>query len=247
MMIVKKNLIIAVLATFCVTFALFSVIPTRSLVTKEYDPMADLTGPDGVPDGTINMRDIGYVCSLFGTSGTPINWSQLLLLQSRVDSLNESVIDLQTKIESLERQMPKKGYISVSPASFVPERAGTAVADYVRSIAYFSGTNYNGQGFYAQVQLPHGAMITNFTAFVYFGSSYDLHVMLYRNNFNDTYDRMAYICSGGSGFVTLNDDSIDYAAIDNTLHSYLVYVIFTNPTISADLRLYRVVIEYEYP
>ena len=66
-MIMKKNLIVAVLATFCVTFALFSVRPTRS-ANDPYDPWADLND-----DGVINMRDIGYECSMFGTTGIPMN------------------------------------------------------------------------------------------------------------------------------------------------------------------------------
>jgi hypothetical protein len=67
-----KNTVIVALVTFCLTATLFSIVPTWS--TQVYDPWADVSGPTlGVPDGKINMRDIAYEVSLFGTSGTPID------------------------------------------------------------------------------------------------------------------------------------------------------------------------------
>jgi hypothetical protein len=60
----KRDLIIAVLATFCLTATLFLILPVRS--TGTYDPWADFNGK-----GKINMLDVGYVASLFGTKGDP--------------------------------------------------------------------------------------------------------------------------------------------------------------------------------
>ena len=108
-MVIKKDLVIAVLATFCLTSALFSIIPTRSSPAKEYNPIADLTGPEGIPDGIINMRDIGYICNLFGAKGTPVNWTKLFEdvdeLQSKVNSLNASLVELQSRIAELETEL----------------------------------------------------------------------------------------------------------------------------------------------
>jgi hypothetical protein len=64
-MITKKHLLVAVLITFCLTFVLFSVTPTRS-ANNPYDPWLDTND-----DGTINMRDIGAVVSAFGGTGDP--------------------------------------------------------------------------------------------------------------------------------------------------------------------------------
>jgi hypothetical protein len=66
----KKDTIIAVLATFCLTATLFMVSSSLG-----YDPWADIN-----EDGRIDMRDIAYEASLFGSSGDPtknvtvMNW-----------------------------------------------------------------------------------------------------------------------------------------------------------------------------
>ncbi len=77
---IKKDLIIVVLVSFCLVSALLMILPTRSSPSShEYDPWADITGPvEGVPDGTINMRDIGYLCDRFSTSGDPITRAAIL-------------------------------------------------------------------------------------------------------------------------------------------------------------------------
>lgn len=67
-MVTKKDLLIVVLATFCLTSTLFMILPSRSGIP--YDPWADVSGPtQGTEDGTINMRDISYLIQMFGTSG----------------------------------------------------------------------------------------------------------------------------------------------------------------------------------
>lgn len=63
----KRDLIIAVLATFCLTATLFMILPTESSpAAAEYDPWADMND-----DGTINILDISNVAVGFGTSGDP--------------------------------------------------------------------------------------------------------------------------------------------------------------------------------
>jgi len=96
-MVIKKDLIIAVLATFCLTATLFSIIPTKSSPDSgEYDPWVDITD-----DGKIDGKDIALVSKLFGTLGTPINKTALLLeLQARIDNLNASLLDLEAYLET---------------------------------------------------------------------------------------------------------------------------------------------------
>jgi hypothetical protein len=63
----KKDLIIVVLATFCLTVTLFLAIPTRSQSPSgTYDPLVDLNH-----DGQINILDAITLGNHFLTSGDP--------------------------------------------------------------------------------------------------------------------------------------------------------------------------------
>jgi len=64
----KKDLFVAVLATFCLTATLFLMMPTRSQSPLgTYDPWVDLNG-----DESIDIYDAIILAGHFGTSGTPI-------------------------------------------------------------------------------------------------------------------------------------------------------------------------------
>lgn len=82
----KKYAIMAVLASFFLTAALFIAIPTRSSPgLGEYNPWADING-----DGTVNILDAITLANSFGTSGTPINKTETLAdLQLRLDRIEQ--------------------------------------------------------------------------------------------------------------------------------------------------------------
>jgi hypothetical protein len=66
----KKYLIIAVLATFCLTATLFMIMPTKSQ-SGSYDPWTDING-----DGKIDMADISMAIEGFMSTGDatkPVN------------------------------------------------------------------------------------------------------------------------------------------------------------------------------
>ena len=93
----KKDMIVAVLATFCFTATLFMIIPTNSMSTTgtgEYDPWLDTND-----DGEIDIYDIVAMCNIYGTKGTPINKTELLL-------------DLLERVEALENQSLPEGFIT---------------------------------------------------------------------------------------------------------------------------------------
>lgn len=60
-MATKKDVVIAILATFCLTSTLFMILPTRS---QEYDPWADLN-----EDGIVDIFDVVGVTSIYETTG----------------------------------------------------------------------------------------------------------------------------------------------------------------------------------
>jgi hypothetical protein len=64
--LIKKELIVAVLLTFCLSAVLFQILPIGSQGAGDYDPWADIND-----DGNIDMYDIGYTARAFGTSGNP--------------------------------------------------------------------------------------------------------------------------------------------------------------------------------
>lgn len=72
----KKYTIVAILAVLGLTTAI--LIPgSSSPSTAEYDPWADMND-----DGQIDIYDVAYVASEFGTTGTPINKTALLLARA---------------------------------------------------------------------------------------------------------------------------------------------------------------------
>lgn len=77
---IKKDLIIAILAIVCLTAMIFLIIPIRSQTVGQYDPWLDING-----DGKIDGRDIVPLARAFETSGDPTrdvnvtNWPSQLI------------------------------------------------------------------------------------------------------------------------------------------------------------------------
>jgi len=69
-MVTKRDLVIAVLCTFCLTSALLTILPSGSNYktsgSGEYDPWVDLDG-----DGVIDSTDSGMLGAAWGTYGDP--------------------------------------------------------------------------------------------------------------------------------------------------------------------------------
>ena len=63
----RKDLIIAVLATFCLTSMMFAALPSSSQTRPEYDPWIDSNN-----DGIIDIFDAIKLAAVFGTSGQPL-------------------------------------------------------------------------------------------------------------------------------------------------------------------------------
>jgi len=94
----KRDLIIVVLATFCLTASIFMVVPTRSNPTGlgEYDPWVDNN-----EDGAIDIFDAIGLAGIYGTSGDPtksvnvMNWLAPQLVNCSSLRLLFPALDLQ--------------------------------------------------------------------------------------------------------------------------------------------------------
>jgi hypothetical protein len=240
-----KVLGIALVSLFLCT--LFLGIATSGNGTNGYDPWVDLND-----DGNIDYNDLYTFARAYGSSGTPINKTALLLeLLSRIDSLNASLIALESRVEALEARIPKKGSIFIAPAAFTPEDSSSS---YGKNYVVLHGDG----GFNAQLQLPSGVIIKNMTCYLTdMVNDGEVTVMLLGMNFSEygTYGHgfaltvpLGMVETGWidkPGGVILYDDTIADNKIDNQYCTYTIEVYFTYDT--PFLAMGGIRIDYEYP
>lgn len=201
---IRKEVMI-VLITFCLTATLFSIIPVGSQGVREYDPWYDIND-----DGKIDLKDYFGVGLKYGTSGTPINKTALLL-------------ELQSRVNALEGRYPTGwGVILIPPVDFTPGASGT-IYSVSWDMAYCSPT------LYAYLQLPNGINITRMVAKIYDGKTggfSTINLRLYRYApIDHTLQEMGLIGSsdpGAPGYVVISDYTIAYSVIDNNNYAYFL-------------------------
>ena len=152
------------------------------------------------------------------------------------------LLGLEDRVAALETRIPKKGYISVPPAAFVPVDSNWRVltTNYLANYETFIVTCFGS------VQLPQGATVTNIT--VYWRDIGTQAVMTRLRRYNLTgFTEMAYIESTGDfGFGSSYDDTIDSETIDNSKYYYYMDVGIPTSVTHLDYQYYYAVIEYEY-
>ena len=141
-MTTKKDMLMAILVTFCLTSTLFMIVPINSQTeTPEYDPWVDLND-----DGTIDIFDIVKVAVAFGAEGTPINKTALLLeLEARIDALNATVMALEgtRHYAGSEQQITTGNQITITfPIGMFTEPPHLSVIVYVMTGAHTGKTCY---------------------------------------------------------------------------------------------------------
>jgi len=166
-------------------------------------------------DGIIDIVDIVSLAIRFGEEGTPINKTELLLeLQDRIDSLNLT----------LETRVPQKGNISVSATEFTPQSQEHNYTKWINALVNVNTNEYTS--FYADVQLPHGATLTNVTFYWYdYGTDFIMCGLARCNEFHTQYIARADSPSTeapGNSFSY--DDILNYATVDNNNYAYVLHV-----------------------
>jgi S1-C subfamily serine protease len=145
----KKHLAIAALAIFCVAAALLMIFPSQSLSQgNKYDPLLDVND-----DGAINILDLSKLARAFGTSGTPINKTALLLGENvtfDLSALYETVKD------SVVMVVGETASGTVQGSGFVYNYSGTMVVLTNNHVVYgttsLSVTFSDGDGYGATVR-----------------------------------------------------------------------------------------------
>jgi uncharacterized coiled-coil protein SlyX len=105
-MMIRKDLVVTILAAFCLAMIMFTVIPVGSYGT--YDPWLDYND-----DGKIDAKDISLPCLNYASTGTPINKTELLYnvnatfteLLSRIDSLNSTITLLNATVTTMNASL----------------------------------------------------------------------------------------------------------------------------------------------
>lgn len=141
--------------------------------------------------------------------------------------------------------VPQKGNISISPFAFVPW-----LPDDKASFSDFDGIQNLGVNVlicWADIQLPHGAKITNVTCYFYDVGNEQVGINLKRAN-QINRDILAIATSpitGGPGNGNVSASSISHAIVDN--NNYYYYLVVGIPPSEFYYKFYFALIEYEYP
>jgi hypothetical protein len=133
----------------------------------------------------------------------------------------------------------KTGYFTVPAAAFIAEDDTISYHNYASWLT--------GRGaFCAPVYLPNEATVTKLIFFYSdLSSGYNAELGLFRYPFGATEELMSYVeTSGNTGNGYIEDNTIDYADIDNYRNSYFLW--FDNPANIYDIYFLSVIIEYTY-
>ncbi len=136
-------------------------------------------------------------------------------------------------------------YISVPASAFWSNSDNAWIGGYLEN----RGTS-SSVSFYGSVQLPHGVTIKNVTFYWYdVDASSDITLYMCRLAPNDTtlYAMASGTSSGSAGYGSTSDTSIAYSSIDNSVYSYIFYIIIPATTPISNLRYLHGTIGFAYP
>ena len=150
-----------------------------------------------------------------------------------------------THIEGDLDWKPVVSYVSIPAAAFRPYQNGYTFTNDGRTLTPGDASSSN---YLAEVQLPHGATISNFTFYWTDGATNNGAASLYRIDLtgNETIMAIANTSGGGPGSGTTSsssDGSIIHPTIDNSQYSYYVWL---DLPLDADgaVEIHGIVIEY---
>lgn len=179
-------------------------------------------------EGTVDWTQSGTGVGVYGSGGFYGNAGvfenattgnpTVIIQNSGGGSSPALVVTGTTHIEGGLTWKPVTSYVSIPAAAFRPYLDGYAFTNSGHTLTPADASSLN---YLAEVQLPHGATITNFTFYWTDGASVDGAASLYRINLNGTESFMASASTigGGPGSSTTASSSagsISYATVDNS-------------------------------
>ncbi len=177
----------------------------------------------GVTDVSITTKD----ASVLGTLGVGGNAS----FQGNVNISGTVTLPTTTR------------YYSIPAVSFIPASNVATYNLYMYGNAVYpsSGSAY----FYAQVNLPHGATITQFQPVLYDNAGSDITFRLVSVNNSGVHSVITTVTSSGSSIVyrSISPGALS-VTVDNQNYAYLVYASWSTPAAPSDIRISKVNIAY---
>jgi len=139
------------------------------------------------------------------------------------------------------------GYVSIPASAFISANPQSDLVQISTSLLNLDDTR--NLGFYGAVQLPHGVTVTNVTFYWHDANAgLDFDCALWRIRGDGSIDDMTYATSSGSaGAGSTVDTTIDFAEIDNSQYTYLLYVVIPANSPTNSLRFRFVTIGFSYP
>lgn len=134
------------------------------------------------------------------------------------------------------------GYVSVPAAAFVRMESTDNILIYLS----LANEDTSRLFIFGEVQLPHGATVTNMTSYWY--DAGPMHIRCDLCGYSQSHIRyMAWASSSGNtGLGSSYDDTINYATIDNSQYAYLLWLELPERTTNNYYFDYAV-IEYTLP
>ena len=147
--------------------------------------------------------------------------------------------------------LPQQGNISVSYSAFTTVDTDAMEVYYNPGFGLYRRVGGGAFSCMAQVQLPHGTIITNATFYFYDNEEDFLEFFLIRENQTDyellgAADSSPGVDTPGNDYVSLS--TIDYATVDNNNYHYYIYFNIP-PTVESYLnyRFHYALVEYKFP
>ncbi len=155
------------------------------------------------------------------------------------------------KADSLVYNSPKTSYASIPAAAFKPAETEAGVY-YKADNLYAAYTTLGGSFLMAPLQLPHGAMVTGFSCWLFdVDATYDMQCNFLRfdPSTEGSTTFISHATSGSSGKQFLTGPADPALRINNLDYSYLVMVgvpiVYDWPL--TNHRVFQVVVEYTLP